>query len=112
MNRMIQRPTRQQMMEAHVHLNLGVYFDNVTRRDNVVLATSQQIADCYWNYAFIEDGGPYDRGTLAAAVDGLAEQGRRPAILQLFEQSGPQDWEVASEEPWMGLACVGWAVGA
>lgn len=90
-------------MEAHVHLNLGVYFDDVTLTNQLVVASSRTIPDLYWNYAYMADGSSFDKTSLLSATAALRAVGRDPVVFQLAEAPLPEGWTVRSEETWMWI---------
>ena len=90
-----------QMMNAHVNLNIGVYFDNLATLNEISVATSRVIPDIYWNYAYTQDGAPFDDYRLSAVISNLGDFGRPPAVWQPSDQSLPKGWVVAREDAWM-----------
>lgn len=103
-------PTPAQMMEAHVHLNLGVYFDEVRATDDLVFATSRTIPDFYWNYAYGERDLTIEFNRLESIPKYFESIGRQPAIYQLGDTPAAAGWELLSHEAWMWIAAA--AIGA
>ncbi len=101
-------PTPIQMMEAHISLNLGVFFNKITSRNSLNVATSQRISDFYWNYAYTNDGRAIDEAALNEANAALRALRREPAVWQLAAEDVPPDWVVRSEEAWMWIDAAEW----
>lgn len=91
-------------MDAHVHLNLGVYFDAHERDDGLAVVTSRTIPDFYWNYAFSESLRALTSAELRVAQAALARHGRALAVFQLVDEDLPSGWCTLSEEAWMWRA--------
>lgn len=94
-------PTISELMEAHVHLNLGVYFDAYEDLGAFRLVTSRQIPDFYWNYSYVPDGSTLSRELLNQASQRLEALKRQPALLQLASAPIPPGWTPQSTEAWM-----------
>lgn len=106
---MTSSPGMLQMMNAHVNLNIGVYFDNLANLAEIAVATSRIIPDIYWNYAYTKDGTPFDDSRLSTAISNLRAFGRSPAVWQPSDQSLPKGWIVGSQEAWMWLQAQDWS---
>src|SRR5262245_46664461 len=94
-------PTPEEMMDAHVHLNLGVYFDLHERTTGLVVVASRTIPDFYWNFAFGQALEAVTAPQLTVASHALEGHGRRPAFFQLAAEDVPEGWCTLSEEAWM-----------
>jgi len=97
------------MMDAHIHLNLDVYFSNISSFDRIKIATSEIIEDHYWNYAFTCDGAPFNEDELEVATVALKKSNRHSVIWQPSDRERPSGWTPISEEAWMWISSSNWA---
>lgn len=76
------RPTISELMEAHVSLQLGTYFDRVhTLASDAKYASSRLIDDFYWNYAYDISSDVSRAADLIAEIRQYAASiGRKPVI--------------------------------
>jgi len=101
-------PNPSQMMDAHIRMNLGVYFDNLIQLSGFCVATSKRIKDYYWNYAYFPNTREICQNDLNAAILCLAEHNRGVAIWKEADTTLPSGWAVQSEEAWMWLEREEW----
>lgn len=97
-----------EMMEAHIHLNLGIYFDNTEGEDGVNIATSRLIPDMYWNYGYSPEGASFTEAQLGSLSSKLRQLGREPMIWQLEGKPIPPGWEICGKDAWMWLDRKDW----
>jgi len=97
----MKKMTPYEMINAHIHLNLGVYFDRYDPGNDFCVATSLRIKDYYWNFAFRNDGQSFDDSALEKVEKTLSSLDRGPAVYLLAAEPIPPGWSVQDEEAWM-----------
>ena len=108
MESMINVPNAYQMMEAHIYLNMGIYFTNYFIVEDIGVVTSRMIPDLYWNFAFTGSLVPFNTKQLSLATSQLQSLARKPTVWQLSSFPIPDTWSVQSKEAWLWLDASEW----
>ncbi len=90
-----------ELMEAHIHMGLGI-IDHVQEINEVVVVTSSAITDYYWNFAYSKSG-PFTDDQIQIAKELLHKSSRTLALWIPDSAPLPNSWTVRSREAWMLL---------
>lgn len=90
------------LIQKHVSANLGIYFDTDSQiSDAMHYASSSQIRDYYWNFAYRWDERHVSETEAAVVRESAQAQDRTPAAWGRHGTELPTGWRVASTETWM-----------